>query len=150
MGNPILSRVVGGAYCVWCSAAAAVCWWRVVLQENESSARGCAKLNCFIKNLPYWSDSLLLFCPFCPIFFPLMQSLIRSLNHRTGHWVLVVGQRNTGNLFDLLIWWCVMISLMTYSIFVAIQGDYGLSRLYQRHLVWAAVRSTQEGGPNQK
>lgn len=114
------------------------------------SACGCAKLNCFIKNLPYWSDTLLLFCPFCPIFCPLTQSLIRSLNHRTGQWVVVVGQRNAGNLFDLLIWWCVMIGLMTYSIFVAIQGDYGLSRLYRRHLAWAAVRSTQEGGPNQK
>lgn len=70
------------------------------------SACGCAKLNCFIKNLPYWSDTLLLFCPFCPIFFPLTQSLIRSLNHRTGQWVVVVGQRNTENLFDLFIWWC--------------------------------------------
>lgn len=148
---------MGGAHCVWHSAAAVCCCLLVASGIARIwlicfSACGCAKLNCFITNLPYWSDTLLLFCPFCPIVFPLTQSLIRSLNHRTGQWVVMEGQWDTLEIslayysFDGMLW----LALMTYSMFVALQGDYGLSRLYQQRLVWAAVRSTREDEPDQR
>lgn len=71
------------------------------------SASGCAKLNCFIKNLPYWSDPLLLFCLFCPIVFAFNSIINMFLQSQDlPKWEIVEGQRNNLEIFPLVICRC--------------------------------------------
>lgn len=83
--NPVLSYTVGGALCVVCCASA-VSWWLVVLQEwfiicQWLSACDCVKLNCFIKNLLYLSDTLPSFS-ICINSMSFSNSIINSLSSK--------------------------------------------------------------------